>query len=40
LVVSPYYAESIRRRLKRDGLRNWLIGRIGKGKRGVAWADR
>jgi len=39
LVVSPFYAENIRRMLKRDGLENWLIGRVCKGNRGVAWAS-
>ncbi|MBN1395158.1 MAG: phosphoribosylformylglycinamidine cyclo-ligase [Pirellulales bacterium] len=37
LVVAPFYAESIRRQLKRDGLASWLIGRVRRGERGVAW---
>lgn len=37
LIVSPYYAESIRRMLKRDGLQSWLIGRVRKGPRCVMW---
>ena len=39
LVVSPYYAESIRRRLKRSGLQSWQIGRVREGPRGVVWRD-
>ena len=37
MIVSPYYAESIRRQLKRDGLQTWFIGRVRKGPRGVVW---
>ncbi len=40
LVVSPFYAENIRRMLTRDGLENWLIGRVRKGKRGVVWGKK
>ncbi len=37
LVVAPFYAESIRHQLTRSGLKNWLIGRVERGPRGVAW---
>ena len=37
MIVSPYYAENIRRMLKRDGLESWIIGRVRKGERGVGW---
>jgi len=37
MVVAPFYAESIRHQLARDGLDNWLIGRVTKGPRGVVW---
>ena len=37
LVVAPFYAESIRHQLSRGGLKNWLIGRVRKGPRGVVW---
>ena len=39
LVVSPFYADSIRRQLKRAGLRSWQIGRVRKGPSGVVWAE-
>ena len=38
LVVSPYYAESIRHQLADCGLESWLIGRVEEGPRGVVWA--
>ena len=38
LVVSPYYAESIRNQLADCGLESWAIGKITAGARGVAWA--
>jgi len=39
LIVSPFYAESIRKQLKREnGLRTWQIGRAIEGPKGVAWA--
>ena len=38
LVVSPYYAESIRRQLADCGLESWTIGRATAGDRGVVWA--
>ena len=37
LIVAPFYAESIRHQLSREGLKNWLIGRVEKGPRGVVW---
>jgi len=39
LVVSPYYAESIRHQLTRCGMESWQIGRVVEGPRGVAWAE-
>jgi phosphoribosylformylglycinamidine cyclo-ligase len=38
LVVSPYYADSIRQQLARSGLESWEIGRIRRGPQGVVWA--
>lgn len=40
LVVAPFYAESIRHQLSRAGLNNWLIGRVEKGPKGVAWGKK
>lgn len=40
LVVAPFYAESIRHQLSRAGLDSWLIGRVEKGARGVAWGKQ
>jgi phosphoribosylformylglycinamidine cyclo-ligase len=37
LVVSPFYAESIRQQLKRSGLQSWQIGWVREGQRGVVW---
>jgi phosphoribosylformylglycinamidine cyclo-ligase len=37
LVVSPFYAESIREQLAKNGVASWMIGRILAGERGVAW---
>ena len=37
LVVSPYYADSIRHQLADYGLESWPIGRIEAGQRGVDW---
>ena len=39
LVVSPYYAQSIRHRLKRSGLQSWQIGHVQEGPRGAVWGD-
>jgi phosphoribosylformylglycinamidine cyclo-ligase len=38
LVVSPYYAESIRHQLADLGYASWPVGRIIAGERGVAWS--
>ena len=38
LIVSPYYAASIRQKLADDGLENFDLGRIEAGEKGVAWA--
>ncbi len=37
LVVAPYYAESIRQQLAREGLQTWIIGRIRKGPCSAVW---
>ncbi len=37
LIVSSFYAESIRQQLKRNGLANWLIGQVEEGPKGVVW---
>ena len=37
LVVSPFYAESIRRQLARGGLKSWQIGHVVEGPRDVVW---
>jgi phosphoribosylformylglycinamidine cyclo-ligase len=37
LLVSPFYAESIRNQLSHSGLTNWVIGRVAKGPHGVVW---
>jgi len=39
LIVSPYYAESIRNQLQQCGLPSWEIGRAKEGARGVSWAE-
>jgi len=38
LIVSPYYAESIRGQLADCGLESWLIGQVRAGDRTVGWA--
>lgn len=38
LVVSPYYADSIRQQLSQCGLESWPIGRTVEGDQQVAWA--
>ncbi len=38
LVVSAFYADSIRQQLQRTGIESWTIGRVVEGDRGVAWA--
>lgn len=37
LVVSPYYAESIREQLAKVGLESWTIGKIVDGQQGAVW---
>jgi len=37
VVVSPYYAESIREQLASDGLESWVIGQATAGEKGVVW---
>ena len=37
LVVSPFYADSIRQQFKRCGLESWEIGRAEAGEKGVVW---
>jgi len=37
LVVSPYYADSIRAQLTECGVETWPIGRITEGPQGAAW---
>jgi len=39
LIVSPYYAESIRHQLARSGVESWQIGRVESGPRGVVWGE-
>ncbi len=38
LVVSPYYADSIRQQLSAAGLESWTIGRVTAGSGQVAWS--
>jgi phosphoribosylformylglycinamidine cyclo-ligase len=38
LVVSSYYADSVRHQLDDCGLANWPIGEVIAGESGVAWA--
>ena len=38
LVVSPYYADSVRQQLEEDGERCWTIGRVVEGEKSVGWA--
>ncbi len=39
LVVSPYYAESIRHQLADQGIPSWVIGRTQPGPKSVVWGD-
>jgi len=39
LVVSSFYAESIRNQLAQCGLESWPIGRVHEGPRGVVWSE-
>jgi phosphoribosylformylglycinamidine cyclo-ligase len=38
LVVSPYFAESVRSQLADVGYPSWVIGQVRAGPRGVVWA--
>jgi phosphoribosylformylglycinamidine cyclo-ligase len=38
LVVSAYYAESVRQQLSDNGLESWPIGFIRQGPQSVVWA--
>jgi phosphoribosylformylglycinamidine cyclo-ligase len=38
LVVSSFYADSVREQLADEGLESWLIGQIAEGEHGVQWA--
>ncbi len=40
LVVSPFYAESIRQQLTRLGHKSWQIGRVEEGAREVVWGGK
>lgn len=40
LVVSPFYAESIRQQLLRAGIENWVIGEARPGPKGTVWDAR
>ena len=40
LVVSPYYAHSVRQQLTGSGLESWQIGRVQAGDKGVSWAGK
>jgi len=37
IVVSAYYADSVRQQLAASGLESWPIGHIAEGERGVVW---
>ncbi len=39
LVVSPFYAESIRQQLRRTGLESWIIGTARAGPKGTVWDE-
>ncbi len=39
LVVSPFFAESIRKQLSDGGLENWTLGNVVAGGEGVIWID-
>jgi phosphoribosylformylglycinamidine cyclo-ligase len=39
LVVSSFYAESIRHQLAQSGVESWPIGRVHEGDRGVVWSE-
>lgn len=40
LVVSPFYAESIRQQLRRSGLESWIIGTARSGPKGTVWDEK
>ncbi len=37
IVVSAYYADSVRQQLASNGLESWPIGHVAEGERGVVW---
>jgi phosphoribosylformylglycinamidine cyclo-ligase len=37
VVVSAYYADSVRQQLEASGLESWPIGHVAEGERGVVW---
>jgi phosphoribosylformylglycinamidine cyclo-ligase len=39
LVVSSYYADSVREQLARAGVPNWQIGKSEPGPQGVVWGE-
>jgi phosphoribosylformylglycinamidine cyclo-ligase len=39
LVVSPHFADRIRRQLERSGIQNWQIGAVREGPGGVVWGE-
>jgi phosphoribosylformylglycinamidine cyclo-ligase len=39
MVVSPFYADSIRHQLTRGGVESWPIGHVRRGPRGVVWKE-
>jgi phosphoribosylformylglycinamidine cyclo-ligase len=39
LVVSPYYADSVREQLASCGLESWTIGRAVEGDQQVVWSQ-
>ena len=40
LIVSPFYADSIRRMLTENGYENWLIGNVASGEKSVVVNNR
>ena len=39
LMVSPFYAESIRKQFKDHGMDSWILGRIEQGAGEVVWSS-
>jgi phosphoribosylformylglycinamidine cyclo-ligase len=39
LIVSEFFAQSIRHQLARQGVKSWSIGRVEAGPRGVVWGE-